>query len=87
MKLSKDELIKKFPAFKKYENKDWLQKLFLKNFSNLNDIPFSLCECLLNDLMEFLEKTKFSSRWEENFSTKVRVKQMLDILSNIQQHD
>ncbi len=84
MKLSKEELLQKFPAFKKYASSDWLQRLTMKNFGDLNQLPFSLCELLLNDLLSFVETTRFNTCWEESFSTKIRVQQMLDILKNIQ---
>ena len=86
MKLSKEELINKFPYLKKYDDKNWISRLVLSQTGNLNDIPFTFCKILFDDLLSFLEQTRFSSKWEENFSTKVRVKQMIDILYEIQNH-
>lgn len=84
MKLSKEELLEKFPVFKKYEGSEWLDRLVLRGLGSLKDIPFSLCEILLNDLRDFCEETKFGTRWEECHSTKIRVEQMLHILKDVQ---
>ncbi len=84
MKLSKEQLLEKFPAFKKYAGSQWLDRLVLKGIGSLKDIPFSLCEILLKDLRDFAEQTRFASRWEECHSIKIRTEQMLQILKDVQ---
>jgi hypothetical protein len=79
---SKENLLKKFPFLDKYQNLDWFKNLTIYGTGNAKDIPFLVCiECLKN-LEDFLESTKFTSRWEEGFSVKIKIKQIVELLGH-----
>jgi len=79
-KFSKIELLIKFPFLEKYQDSFWIEEKTISGGKSVKEIPLEIARISIKNAMEFLESTKFSNRWEENFSTKIRLKQILDLL-------
>lgn len=80
MKLSKTELLNKFTCLSKFQNQKWFSEEATRHDCNYKELPLKAALHLIKDTIEFIERTKFSNRWEEGFSTKVRLKQIEDLL-------
>jgi hypothetical protein len=80
MKLSKFELIDKFPQLNKFKNQKWMEEEAIKHDCNYKELPLKAAFEMINETIEFIEKTKFSNRWEEGFSIKARLNQIKDLL-------
>jgi hypothetical protein len=80
MKLSKEELIKKFPCLNKFKDQKWLSDESIKHDCNYKELPLKSALELINEIIEFSEKTKFSSNWEICFSIKKRLEQAKDLI-------
>lgn len=81
MKLSPRELILKFPFLKQFQNHEWFSEEAMKFDCNHKELPMRISFLLMQDMLDFIEKTKFSSRWEEGFSLKIRIQHARDLLS------
>jgi hypothetical protein len=86
MKLSKKELLKKFPQLSTYADPEWIEKQSLSNNTNFKAIPFLATLDMIESLMDFCEDTKFSSAWEKNFSIRVRLKQIKELIEYFSQN-
>jgi hypothetical protein len=82
MKLSKEELIIKFPQLEKFSNQKWLSDEAIKPDCNYKELPLKATFEMIKELLNFIEKTKFSSNWEMGFSVKNRIKQIESLLSH-----
>jgi hypothetical protein len=80
MEIGKTQLLNKFPFLKKFENSDVIKQLSLTQEMTYDDLYFNLSILLIEDLKDFIERTKFTSRWEEGFSIKIRLNQILDLI-------
>lgn len=80
MRLSKIDLLKKFPYLHKFANTEWIEEISMSGNQQSKEIPFIVCKALMNDLLEFIEDTKFTSSWEAGFSLKIRIKQIYEII-------
>lgn len=78
--LSPEELIKKFPYLKKFEDQKWFFDNSINQGISEKEIPLHCCLILIKNTIEFLEKTKFNSHWESCFSVKTRLEQIEDLL-------
>lgn len=81
MKLSKKELMSKFPQLEKFENQKWICEESIKHDCNYKEIPLKVSFELIKELISFLESQKFSNNWELCFSVKSRLKQLESLLS------
>jgi hypothetical protein len=80
MRLSRDSLLKKFSCLEKYKNQNWFSEEALKDDCNHKELPLRVALVLIQETIKFCDETKFSNRWEEKFSTKVRLQQIQDLL-------
>lgn len=80
MKLPKEQLIRKFPFLKKFENQKWVENVSITQEMDASEIPIHAAKILVSDMVDFCEKTKFCNNWESNFSVKIRLQQILDLL-------
>jgi len=80
MKLSPKILIEKFSFLKKFEDQKWISEIAAKHDCNHKEIPLKATLELINDLIDFIDKTKFNSNWEQGFSIKVRLSQVKSLL-------
>ncbi len=80
MKLSVPELLNKFPYLKKFQDQKWIFDATIDGEISSNEIPLHCCLMMIQDLLKFLDKTKFNNNWEGNFSTKTRVEQIETLL-------
>lgn len=80
MELTPKQLIEKFTFLKKYKDQEWFSKQLLKNNLNKKELPLKCALELISHTIQFIEQTKFNSRWEEGFSLKIRLKQIEDLL-------
>ena len=80
MELSKTELLNKFNCLSKFQDQKWFSEEAIRADCNHKELPLKAAFHLIRDTIEFIDRTKFSSRWEEGFSTKVRLKQIEDLL-------
>jgi hypothetical protein len=80
MELSKEELTKKFSILKKFENATWFSEEAIKDDCNHKELPLKATLALIEDLLDFIHKTKFKSNWEACFSMEVRLKQIKNLL-------
>lgn len=81
MKLSKEELIKKFPCLQKFQDQKWMAEEAVKHDCNYKELPLKSALKLIEDVLEFIERNKFSNKWEEGFSVKTRLNQVKDLLA------
>ena len=82
MYLSKGELIRKYPQLEKFKDQKWLSEAVLKADCNYKEIPFFASLILIDEIIDFIERTKFSNRWEEGFSIKLRLQQIRSLLNH-----
>ena len=80
MILSIKELINKFPSLKKFENQKWIVDNAINQIISDKEIPLHCTLLLIQDLINYLEKTKFNSNWESFYGTKTRLKQIESLL-------
>lgn len=80
MKISKKELMEKFPSLNKFKDQKWLSEESIKSNCNYRSLPFKAAHEVINEIIEFSEKTKFSNHWESHFSIKIRLQQLQDLL-------
>lgn len=81
MKLSINELLLKFPCLNKFKDQDWFSEEAIRHDCNHKELPMKVALVLIQDMLDFIEKTKFNSRWEEGFSLKIRLQHVQDLLS------
>ena len=81
MKLGRKQLLEKFKVLEKFKDQKWLSDEAVKGDCNYKELPLQAAFCLINDMIEFVERTKFNNRWEEGFSTKIRLEQIRDLLA------
>lgn len=82
MKLSRGELLRKFPELKKFENQKWLQEESIKADCNYKEIPLKAAFIMIENAIQFAESGKFSSNWEFSHSLKIRLQQIRDLLKH-----
>jgi hypothetical protein len=80
MKLSPNELLNKFKCLEKFKDQKWLSEESIKEDCNYKQLPLKAALALIQEIISFIETTKFNSRWEEGFSIKIRLQQMNDLL-------
>lgn len=80
MKLSKEELIRKFPQLKKFQDQRWISDEAVKHDCNYKKFPLIATFELIKESLSFIETTKFSNNWEAYISIKVRLQQIEDLL-------
>jgi len=80
MELSLPELIKKFTFLEKFKDQEWILNNSIDKQVSDKEIPFHVCLLVINETIDFIEKTKFSSHWESCFSTKARLMQVKKML-------
>jgi hypothetical protein len=80
MKLTSQELIKKFKSLEKFKDQKWFSEEAVKDDCDYKKLPLKAALALITDILAFIEKTKFNNKWEEGFSIKVRLQQMQDLL-------
>jgi hypothetical protein len=80
MYLSKKELLIKFPQLEKFKNQKWLEEEAIKSDCNYKELPLKAALELINDVIIFIDRTKFNSNWEAGFSTKTRLEQIRNLL-------
>ncbi len=80
MKLSKEELIKKFKILEKFKDQKWIEDEAIKSDCNYKEIPLKCALELIKDIIHYLEKNKFNSNWESYFGVKKRLEQVKDLL-------
>jgi hypothetical protein len=78
--LSPDEMLRKFPFLEKYKNQKWLEQNTIDQKINFKEIPLQCTFVLIEELLNFIERTKFNSHYEEYLSTKVRLRQIKELL-------
>lgn len=81
MNLSIDELIEKFPELSKFKDQKWMAEEAIKHDCNYKELPLKAAFSMIKDVIYFIDKTKFTSDWEEKFSVKIRLKQIEKLLS------
>jgi|GEM_PF-5937827 hypothetical protein len=81
MKLSARELMWKFPCLHKFKDHEWFSEEAVKWDCNHKELPMKITFLLIQDMLKFIEETKFTSRWEEGFSLKIRLQHARDLLS------
>lgn len=81
MRLDPKSLLEKFKSLEKFKDQKWFSEEAMKDDCNYKELPLKVTLVLIGDMLEFIEKTKFSSRWEEGFSIKVRLQQIKDLLT------
>lgn len=81
MKLSPRELMLKFPCLNKFKDHEWFSEEAVKWGCNYKELPMKITLVLIQDMLHFIEETKFNSRWEEGFSLKIRLQHARDLLS------
>lgn len=82
MELSKEELLEKFPVLNKFKDQDWISAASITQKANLKELPLQAAFAMIKDTIEFIERTKFNSRWEEGFSVKIRLQQIESLLKH-----
>ena len=102
MKLTKLALINKFRNLEKFKDQKWFSDEAVKSDCNYKELPLHAAKMMIKDMISFCEATKFNNEWEMNFSVRVRLNQILDLLdhftevtnlektlkgSNLSQHD
>lgn len=80
MNLSKKSLIKKFPQLNKFKDQKWLAEEAIKEDCNYKELPLRAAFAMIQEVIEFIERTKFTSGWEEGFSIKIRLQQIESLL-------
>ena len=80
MKLQPSDLLRKFPCLNKFKDQKWFSEEALSSDCNYKELPLKACLLLIKDMLEFIEKTKFTSRWEEGFSLKIRLQHAESLL-------
>lgn len=81
MILSKTILINKFKSLEKFKDQKWLSEESLKSDCNYKELPLHAAKVLIEDMILFTEKTKFTSTWELCHSVKIRLLQIQDLLN------
>jgi len=81
VKLSREELFKKFPELNKFQDQKWLSEEAIKSDCNYKKLPLLACFKMIKNLIYFIDKTRFSNHWEECFSVKNRLMQIESLLS------
>ncbi len=81
MKLDKDSLLRKFPLLLKYKDQAWFSEESIKHDVNHKELPLRVAFLLIQDTIEFIEKTKFRNNWEAGFSIKIRLQHAKEVLS------
>jgi hypothetical protein len=82
MKLSKISLINKFKNLEKFKDQKWFSEESLKSDCNYKELPLHAAKVLINDMILFTKKTKFSNTWELCHSVKIRLEQIRDLLDH-----
>lgn len=86
MILGKQELLKKFAFLERYKDSKWFADLSTGDPQNLDKALFELTKIVLDDMIEFTEKTKFLSTWELCFSVKHRLLQIKQLINFFEQN-
>lgn len=81
MKLDKIALINKFKNLEKFKDQKWFSDEAMKSDCNYKELPLHAAKVLIDDMILFTEKTKFSSTWELCHSVKIRLIQIQDLLN------
>jgi hypothetical protein len=82
MKLGKLALINKFKNLEKFKDQKWFSEEALKSDCNYKELPLHAAKMMIKDMIKFCEQTKFNSTWELNFSVKIRLIQLQDLLDH-----
>jgi hypothetical protein len=82
MNLSKLELLNKFECLNKFKDQKWISEEAIKADCNFKEIPLKASKALIDDTIGFIERTKFTNRWEEGFSVKIRLMQIKALLDH-----
>lgn len=80
MKLNYYELLAKFPFLNKFKDQKWISANGLNNEMPFEIVPLHCAFVMIENVMEFLETTKFTNGYEVYLSTKVRIQQIKDLL-------
>lgn len=80
MKLTPDLLMAKFPCLNKFKDSEWFSEEAMRYDCNHKELPMKITLILIQDMLTFIEKTKFNNRWEEGFSLKIRLEHARDLL-------
>ena len=81
MKLSRNELLNKFKNLEKFKDQKWFSEEAIKADCNYKELPLMAAKEMINDIISFTEKTKFSNNWEVCHSVKIRLQQIQDLLN------
>lgn len=81
MKISPTEMMLKFPFLNKFKDHSWFLEEASKYESNHKELPMKITFLLIEDMLKFIEETKFINMWEEGFSLKIRLQHAKDLLS------
>src|ERR1700761_1766483 len=82
MRLSKAELLKKFPELNKFKDQKWMEEESIKSDCNYKELPLQAAFIMIQNVMDFAESGKFSNNWEFSHSVKIRLKQIRDLLKH-----
>src|SRR5271169_340646 len=82
MKLSKIELINKFRNLEKFKDQKWFSDEAMKSDCNYKELPLHAAKIMIDDIILYTEKTKFSNNWEISHGVKIRLQQMKDLLNH-----
>lgn len=80
MKLSPRQLLLKFPFLKKFQNHEWFSEEAVKFDCNHKELPMRIALLLMQDMLKFIEETKFNSNWEQGFSLNIRIQHAISLL-------
>lgn len=81
MELGPDQLMWKFPFLHKFKDHEWFAEEAVKWDCNHKELPMKITFLLIQDMLKFIEETKFNSNWEAGFSLKIRLQHAKDLLS------
>jgi len=82
VKLSKQELINKFPHLEKFKDQKWMAEEAIKSDCNYKELPLKAAILMIGELKEFCHSTRFGSAWEKCFSIEHRLKQIECLLAH-----
>ena len=80
MKLSKGELLRKFPELEKFKDQKWISEEAIKHDCNYKELPLKAALVMVKELKEFCQITRFKSSWEKCFSVEHRIDQIESLL-------